>query len=375
MAHILMINLPFSGHVNPTLPLAEALVNRGHRIDYICSEQFRQKVESTGAEFVPYRQFPDHPTENEKKRLSFQAAFDTALSMPGQYDLLIYEMFFYPGIQAAKQLGIPCVRQFSQPAWSDKTWQDASIIFKASSKLIDVQVMGKKRIRTMNLPFASMDDAIRHSKPDMNIVYVPEALQKYRDTFDSTYYFTIPQQKVTASNIVIPYDKMKYPIAYISLGSIISDKSFYKKCLRALGGKAISVILNTGKVDPKTLGPIPDNIFAYSFVPQIDVLQHADVFLTHCGMNSVNEAICAGVPVVAMPFMNDQLENAAQIDRLKIGKRIHPFPSCAEIEKTVFEVMQDPVYKENVQSMQSEALSSSTWDAAIKAIENLCVHD
>ena len=76
MAHILMINLPFSGHVNPTLPLAEALVNRGHRIDYICSEQFRQKIESTGAEFVPYRQFPDHPTENEKM---YMAKYDTRM--------------------------------------------------------------------------------------------------------------------------------------------------------------------------------------------------------------------------------------------------------------------------------------------------------
>lgn len=375
MAHILMINLPFSGHVNPTLPLAEALVNRGHRIDYICSEQFRQKIENTGVEFIPYRTFPEHPTENEKKRLSFQAAFDTALSMSGQYDLLIYEMFFYPGIQVAKQLGIPCVRQFSQPAWSDETWKATPIIFKASSKLIDVQVMGKKRIQDMKLPFTSMDDAIRHSKPDINIVYVPEAFQKYRDTFDSTYYFTIPQQKVTAPNAAIPYDKMKYPIVYISLGSIISNKSFYKKCLRALGGKAISVILNTGKVDPKTLGPIPDNIFAYSFVPQIDVLQHADVFLTHCGMNSVNEAICAGVPMVAMPFMNDQLENAAQIDMLKIGKRIHTFPSLTEIEKSIFEVIQNPLYRQRVQAMQSEALSSNTWDAAIKAIEKLCVHN
>lgn len=54
MSNILMINLPFSGHVNPTLPLAEELVNRGHKVDYICSEQFRQKIESTGADFIAY---------------------------------------------------------------------------------------------------------------------------------------------------------------------------------------------------------------------------------------------------------------------------------------------------------------------------------
>ena len=29
MANILMINLPFAGHTNPTLPLTEALVKQG----------------------------------------------------------------------------------------------------------------------------------------------------------------------------------------------------------------------------------------------------------------------------------------------------------------------------------------------------------
>ena len=87
---ILMINLPFSGHVNPTLPLAECLVKRGHSVDYICTEQFRQKIENTGASFIPYSSFPKDPTENEKKKLSFIAAFNTALKHKGEYDILIY---------------------------------------------------------------------------------------------------------------------------------------------------------------------------------------------------------------------------------------------------------------------------------------------
>lgn len=60
---------------------------------------------------------------------------------------------------------------------------------------------------------------------------------------------------------------------------------------------------------------------------------------------------------------------------LKIGKRIHTFPSLTEIEKSIFEVIQNPLYRQRVQAMQSEALSSNTWDAAINAIEKLCVHN
>ena len=82
------------------------------------------------------------------------------------------------------------------------------------------------------------------------------------------------------------------------------------------------MILNTGKVDIQILGKIPDNIYAYYFVPQIEVLQHADVFLTHCGMNSVNEAMALGVPMVAVPCWSEQFSNAKLVEDVwKIGIR------------------------------------------------------
>lgn len=53
MAKILMVNLPYSGHTNPTLPLAKRLVERGHQVTYINAPEFRERIEATGALFVP----------------------------------------------------------------------------------------------------------------------------------------------------------------------------------------------------------------------------------------------------------------------------------------------------------------------------------
>ena len=65
--NILMVNLPFAGHTNPTLPLTRELIRRGHRMTYVNAEAFRARIEAAGAEFVPYKDYPANPSEQEKK--------------------------------------------------------------------------------------------------------------------------------------------------------------------------------------------------------------------------------------------------------------------------------------------------------------------
>ena len=54
MSKIIFFNLPATGHVNPSLPLVKELVGRGERVIYYCTETYRAKIESTGAEFRAY---------------------------------------------------------------------------------------------------------------------------------------------------------------------------------------------------------------------------------------------------------------------------------------------------------------------------------
>lgn len=368
-----MINLPYAGHTNPTLPLTGELVRRGHHVTYINAETMRRRIEAAGAAFVPYRDFPERMSGEDVKRKCFRAAFDTATALPGPFDLLIYEMFFYPGIEIAKRKGIPCVRQFSQPAWSEETWKAAPAVFRLSARLIDLQVLKNRDAREMGLKKSGLRDGIIGSRPGLNIVYVPEAFQSCRQSFDDTYLFMAPPPAPAASGRAIPYEELKPPVVYISLGSIISNRGFCTECVRAFGNKPCSVILNTGKVPPESLGPLPENIRAYSFVPQTEVLRHTDVFLTHCGMNSVNEALYFGVPMVAMPFMNDQITNAARIVELGLGKRVRSFPSRGkELYQAVLSVSGDARIKRNAAEFSRALRRQADWDGVISRIEKLC---
>ncbi len=341
---------------------------------YINAEEFRGQIEKTGAEFFPYEHYPAAPAPQQKKTRCFRAAFDTAVGINRKFDLLIYEMFFYPGKRISELLGIPCVRQFSQQAWNQATMADATRFFRLSSALIDAQVMGRRNAVHMGLVHKTMAEAVVYDKPDLNIVYVPQIFQSKRETFGEDYLFTVPETERCEVSRQIPYEQMKPPIVYISLGSIISNRGFCMECIRAFGGKRMSVILNTGRIPPETLGRLPANIYAYSFVPQLEVLSHADVFLTHCGMNSVNEAMSRSVPMVAMPFVNDQIVNAKRIAELGIGRRVRSFPSRGkDLYDTVCAVYGDEKMRSRSKAIQASLQNEAPFEEVVGRIERLLV--
>src|SRR3954471_6303833 len=53
MARILIGTAPIIGHVNPFVPLARALVARGHEVWWTTSATFRESIAATGVRFVP----------------------------------------------------------------------------------------------------------------------------------------------------------------------------------------------------------------------------------------------------------------------------------------------------------------------------------
>src|SRR3954469_21349576 len=53
MTRFLFAAMPAAGHVGPMIPLAHELVARGHEVAWYTGERYRDKVEATGATFLP----------------------------------------------------------------------------------------------------------------------------------------------------------------------------------------------------------------------------------------------------------------------------------------------------------------------------------
>ena len=112
------------------------------------------------------------------------------------------------------------------------------------------------------------------------------------------------------------------PVIYISLGSINTDFiAFYKMCIHAFENLDYYVVMSIGnkcKIDQ--LGTIPSNFYVGNFLPQLAVLRQTDIFVTHAGFNSVSEALYYGIPMYALPLVNDQYMVAKRIKDLELGR-------------------------------------------------------
>ncbi|CAH1442906.1 unnamed protein product [Lactuca virosa] len=64
------------------------------------------------------------------------------------------------------------------------------------------------------------------------------------------------------------------------------------------------------------------------WAPQVAILSHDSVsaFLTHCGWNSIMEAVAAGVLMLTWPMSADQFSNATLLHELKVGIRASEGP-------------------------------------------------
>lgn len=180
--------------------------------------------------------------------------------------------------------------------------------------------------------------------------------QVLKDEFpDENFKFIGPAIAPRISTIEIPFVNIKNPIIYISLGTLLNNSvSFYKKCFAAFGSENVTVILSIGNTVPvEKLGRIPGNFKIYPFVPQLDVLQHASLFITHGGMNSVNEAIYYGVPMLVIPMGNDQPTVANRIVELGLGQQLNRKKLSSESLKcTAFNVLKDANIKTTIQRFQ-----------------------
>ncbi|MBW7476704.1 glycosyl transferase family 1 [Paenibacillus oenotherae] len=341
MARVLLINGGSEGHINPTLGVVEELIRRGEEVVYFVAEQFRDRVEPTGAEVITF--------DSGKFLEAFLAGGRNPWARAGgllrtadivipsvleqtkgeSFDYIIHDSMFGCGRLLAQIFGLPAINSCTSFAIQENSFDSLqdhlSRHFPAEvneREQQEFQQLASNVQAKYNVQVGSAYEVFCNPAP-MTIVYTSKSFQPDGEGFDDTFKFVGPSF-VPRSHGQFDFTPVDTDhLIYISLGTIFNQAmDFYRLCFDAFAETKYTVILSVGRqTEIAELGDIPANVIVRNYVPQIEVLQHAKLFITHGGMNSTSEGLYYGVPLIVLPQSADQPAVARRV--ADIGAGIH----------------------------------------------------
>ena len=397
MSKVMFFNLPgASGHINPTVGLVAELIEKGEEVIYYAGEDSRAKFTTLGVEFRTYdKWFQYHHNAEVGAQLlpmamaelnMMDACIDDLIQVARdeEIDYIIYDACCIWAKYMAESLGIPGINSLttivSSPwiPFSDldlglnvlKTLVVGAPRIIPSARRLLIDVFKRNDVTYQGLFYHVFD--VFACVGDMNIVFNTPEYQPFVDKLEGNFHFvgaSIPERR---DEIDEQFQNIgQKPLVYVSLGTLHNDSlAFFKNCIEALKNTDYEVIMSIGKaVKIEDLGALPNNIKAYPFVPQLHILKHASAFITHGGMNSLNEGLYFGVPVIVCPQQFEQAFNGRRLQKMGIAKTLEDStPSAAKIKAGVTAVIGDTVMKEKTEAYGQVLKSAGGYKHAAKLI-------
>lgn len=402
MSKALFVNMLGHGHVNPTIGIVRELINRGEDVTYIAGEEFRDKIEKTGAKFIGHKNLFDLSSlitsslnlETNEKLLNalntFKEIIEEIFKLDEKFDYIIYDSSFILGEEVGRVLNIATISSSSIFAINEKIIK--SLLDLPISQEFKLKMEGAKpKIKEIlsshnyvdfvnelqekyNIKFPSMVD--RSGKKGMlNIVYTSKYFQPYSESFDESYKFigssVIDRKESIDFDLSNNEDKK---VIYISLGTIFNNSiEFYECCFKAFYNMNVKVIMSVGrKIDISIFKNIPSNFIVRNYVPQLEVLKYANVFITHGGMNSTNEGLYFNIPLILIPQSVDQPFVANRVAELGAGIVIEKNRVTPEVlNKCVAEILSDDNFKINSEKIGESLRESGGYKVGVDEIIKL----
>ena len=350
--------IPAHGHTNPTLGLVKALVTSGHEIWYFSFEEFREKIEAAGANFIACDGYDfEMEDKGNADRVGKDKVYATELLVSSTLalddmttrtlekikpDVVVSDSVAYWGKLAAMKHGLPYVSSTTTFAFNrdsakymkESVWDIVLMLFALPR--INKQL---NRLREKGYPVKNLLDIVQNDNETNTIVYTSRYFQPCADTFSKKYHFIGPSIRP----ITKPVEKTADKTVYISMGTVNQNREFYRNCINVLKPTDWQVIISMG-TNTDHFKDLPENIQVYESVDQMAVLSIADAFITHCGMNSASEGLYFGVPLVLFPQTSEQGAVAKRVEELGAGVRLKSI-SGEDVLDALSKVISDPQFK------------------------------
>ena len=337
---IVMVCMGGLGHVQILLPLIAGLRSRGCAVHVMTHGDFQAKVESSGAFFVDL--FARRPLDAvDATSIPFPSRFVTFAGMHAESvsveiaalapALVLYDTFTVVGPVVARRLGVPyvnvCPNHAPVPARmlaalrQDPRVAISAACWEAAKRLEHVHGMSGAN------PFSYYETL----SPYLNVYCEPSEFLDPDDraAFEPIAFFgsLAPPPRETAASGVFPRGRRGRRI-YVSFGTGVwryfetAARSALTVISRTLADRDVDVLISLGQhqvTAPVRTELLRPNVRVVDYVDQWTVLEEADCFITHHGINSTHESIFHEVPMISYPFFGDQPALARRCQELGLA--------------------------------------------------------
>lgn len=421
MARFLFAPMPFSGHVNPGLPIARELVARGHDVRWYSTPRFQRAIENAGARYVPHyyampldeerldRMFLRRPKKGGLTQLRWDMKNIFVEYIPGALRDLEAELESDPAdvIVGDSAAGVAeAVHAKYDIAWAV---YGVSVLTMASRDtapfglalppsasplarlrnrmlywVVDHVIFGDANRhnagirRRLNLPPLGTSITNFARKADLYLQGSVASFEYPRTDLPFNLHFIGAPIPKPAPHWIAPSwwpELQRRRVVLVTQGTINNDyDQLVRPAIRALAKEDALVVVTTGSNPPEAVNidPLPDNVRVEQFVPYAHLMPHVDVLLTNGGYGSIQIALAHGVPVVAIGKTEDKPEIANRVEWSGVGIGVKALiPTEEQIRDAMQRVLTDMTYRARANAIRYEMAGLDSAARGAELLEDL----
>ena len=198
-----------------------------------------------------------------------------------------------------------------------------------------------------------------------------------RQALSENFHYCGPWLDDSGPGVPFPFERLDgRPLIYGSLGTLQEkDSRYFSLIAEACSGLDAQLILSLGSSSRQN-SPSPDlpgNPIVVSYAPQLELLSRAAGTITHAGMNTTQQSLYFGVPLVAIPLTHDQPAIAARLARTGAGLVMSKDRLTPEVLETAIRSILLPgnSYQSNAERMRQACRMAGGVERAADIAEGL----
>jgi UDP:flavonoid glycosyltransferase YjiC (YdhE family) len=422
LARYLLATTPSAGHVIPTLPLASALVDRGHEVRWYTGAAFAPAIEAAGTIHCPMVEGYDFGGRDIEEAFPELVGLTGIAAMRGWFmrgfidtaegalrdcqailddfpaDVIVANTVFLAARHLHELDGLPWatlgdtmlgtyssdvppvglgLRPMRGPLGQARnrllTAIHSGVVFGPVTDHLD-----RARARVGLPPVGVFLDSL--ISPYLHLQGTVAACEYPRRDLEPQIHFVGPFLPSAPERYDPPWwDELDgdRPVVLVTQGTVNTDASgLLAPAIAALAEEDVLVIATTGAVTERVAAalpqPIPANVRLERFIPLPALLPHVDVVVTNGGYGGTQQTLAHGIPLVIAGATEEKPETAARVAWAGAGIRIrrHP-PRPAAIRKAVRAVLDDPRYRTNAERIQADMAACDAAMTAARLLERL----